>query len=285
MHLDRNEVAAAWRALEAFGIRKNGLLAKPEANPKLAKGIALGVLSAPLHLAPASLSGFNVCPMATAGCKAACLHTAGNPAAMAGKSKARIAKTRAYFKARDSFMVALANDINKLQAKAERLGMICGVRLNATSDIPWERIPVVVNDGRKWESLMRLFPQVSFYDYTKRHNRTNLPSNYRLTFSLADSNDAHAIAALHNGINVSAVLNIRRGKSLPGYIAICDGKLWTNERDWTALDPSRVRYVRVIDGDEHDFRPFDPPGVIVGLRAKGKAIGDTSGFVRSSASI
>ena len=32
-----------------------------------------------LNLAPADLSGFNVCPMASAGCKSACLHTAGNP--------------------------------------------------------------------------------------------------------------------------------------------------------------------------------------------------------------
>jgi hypothetical protein len=35
----------------------------------------------------------------------------------------------------------------------------------------------------------------------------------------------------------------------------------------------------VIDGDVHDFRFLDPQGVVVGLRAKGTAIRDTSGFV------
>jgi hypothetical protein len=42
------------------------------------------------------------------------------------------------------------------------------------------------------------------------------------------------------------------------------------------------KYARVIDGDEHDYRPADDKGVIVGLRAKGKAIKDKSGFVRNA---
>jgi hypothetical protein len=36
---------------------------------------------------------------------------------------------------------------------------------------------------------------------------------------------------------------------------------------------------KVIDGDLHDARIDDPKGVIVGLRAKGPARKDTSGFV------
>ena len=36
----------------------------------------------------------------------------------------------------------------------------------------------------------------------------------------------------------------------------------------------------VIDGDLTDYRPDDVKGCIVGLRAKGDARGDTSGFVR-----
>lgn len=38
---------------------------------------------------------------------------------------------------------------------------------------------------------------------------------------------------------------------------------------------------RVIDGDESDLRFLDPASVIVGLRAKGRARKDRSGFVRS----
>lgn len=53
------------------------LLTMPQQNPKTAKGLARGVLTFPLHLAPADLSGFEVCPMRTAGCTAGCLNTAG----------------------------------------------------------------------------------------------------------------------------------------------------------------------------------------------------------------
>jgi hypothetical protein len=35
----------------------------------------------------------------------------------------------------------------------------------------------------------------------------------------------------------------------------------------------------VIDGDEHDLRFLDPSGVVVGLRAKGKARKQRGGFV------
>ena len=34
-----------------------------------------------------------------------------------------------------------------------------------------------------------------------------------------------------------------------------------------------------INGDEHDLRLLDPKNVVVGLKAKGKAKTDTSGFV------
>jgi hypothetical protein len=38
----------------------------------------------------------------------------------------------------------------------------------------------------------------------------------------------------------------------------------------------------VINGDETDLRFLDPKGVIVGLKAKGKAKKDTTGFVVSA---
>jgi hypothetical protein len=39
---------------------------------------------------------------------------------------------------------------------------------------------------------------------------------------------------------------------------------------------------RVINGDESDLRFLDPVGVVVGLKAKGKAKRDTTGFVRAA---
>jgi len=47
------------------------------ANPKIQKGTKYGYLSFILHLAPADLSGREVCPKRTAGCTQACLNTAG----------------------------------------------------------------------------------------------------------------------------------------------------------------------------------------------------------------
>ena len=234
------------------------LLARPESNPKLAKGRKLGVMSAPLHLAPADLSGYEVCAKRTTGCTDACLHTAGNPAHMAGKTRARIARTKLYFEDRAFFMSALISEIAALQSKAQRAGMICGVRLNATSDIPFERVKIK-HLGETYDNIMELFPDVQFYDYTKRPNRRNLPPNYHLTFSLAEDNDVDALQALKNSINVAAVFRTKRGHALP--------KVFMGRP--------------VIDGDLHDYRPFDASGVVVGLRAKGRALHDQSGFVRS----
>lgn len=261
MQLTSKTLAAAKRDLAPFGFAS--LLAKPEANPKLAKNGKVGVMAAPLHLAPAKLSGYEVCPTATAGCRAACLHTAGNPAYMAGKSLARVARTKAYFEAREGFMTLLIVEITALRRKALSEGMQPAVRLNATSDIPWERVAFTL-DGVPYANLMALFPDVEFYDYTKRPNRRNLPANYSLTFSLAEDNDTAATTAMANGINVAVVFATRRGKGLP-----------------TAFTLEGLT-APVIDGDAHDFRPLDARGVFVGLRAKGDAIGDTSGFVRAA---
>jgi hypothetical protein len=265
--VNKIDIAAreAWRILATHGVKS--LLAEPTHNPKIKKNIGVGVLTAPLHLAPADLSGFNVCPMATKGCKRACLHTAGNPAYLAGKRRARIARTRAYFNAREAFMRALAGDIAKLERQAKRMRLKCGVRLNATSDIPWERVPVTIGNAT-YANLMQLFPRVQFYDYTKRPNRKALPSNYALTFSLSEDNDHAALEALANGMNVAAVFSTRRGQPLPSKFAPKGATL----------------AVPVVDGDVHDYRPADPRGVIVGLRAKGRAIRDRTGFVRNALS-
>lgn len=263
--------AAALRAvnetLETLGFgRVAGLLASPESNPKVAKNGKLGVLTAPMHLAPFNLSGFQVCPQASKGCAAACLHTAGNPAYMEGKHKSRIAKTQAYFRNRDAFMALLAFEIEALVRKAKRLGMTPGIRLNATSDLPWERRTINV-DGQDI-LLMDAFRKVEFYDYTKVTKRAlaaahgKMPSNYHLTFSKTEDNDADVAKVLEAGGNVSAVFSLERYK-----LAMTEG---------AALVVGEI--VPVCDGDEHDFRPADPRGVIVALKAKGDAKKDTSGF-------
>lgn len=239
-------------------------------NPKTDKGEKLGYWTAVLHLAPARLSGFEVCPAATDGCRAACLNTAGRgglakggkldyAAIVAGKrnavQEARIARTRLLFTNRAAFMAQLITEIAAFVRKAEKAGYVPAIRLNGTSDIRWEAGAFHV-DG---QSIMARFPTVQFYDYTKLANRRNLPANYHVTFSLADGNAHKAAEALANGLNVAAVFRSKEARA--AYMA--DGFMGRP----------------VIDGDETDLRFLDPKGVIVGLYAKGDAKRDTSGFV------
>jgi hypothetical protein len=223
-------------------------------NPKLMKGQKKGYLSSVLHLAPANLSGRNTCPKATAGCKAACLNTAGRGGIFKkGEStnviqQARIRKTKYFFERRQEFLNELTTEIVKTIAKAEKQGLIPVFRLNGTSDISWEKYEVT--NGK---NIFQMFPEVQFYDYTKVLGRkvSHIP-NYHLTFSKADGNDVDVRLAASKGMNVAAVFH----------------KL-----------PETYIGRPVINGDETDLRFLDAKGVVVGLKAKGKAKKDTSGFV------
>lgn len=264
--------AAALREIRAAGFKVAGLLGAPGSNPKVAKNGKVGVLTSQLHLTPANASGFEVCPMRSAGCTAACLHTAGNPAYMAHKFASRQAKTEAYFKVRKAFVALLAFEIRSLERKAKREGMQAGVRLNATSDLPWEAVALEI-DGGKVANLMVAFPDVEFYDYTKvtkraiKWGRGQMPRNYHLTFSKAEDNDAAVHEVLRNGGNVSVVMSSERYKAHVASGSMAHG--WDGD---TVTVP-------VTDGDKHDFRPVDPVGCVVALKAKGDARQDTSGFV------
>ena len=214
------------------------------ANPKIQKGTAKGYLSFILHLAPATLSGHEVCPKRTKGCTDACLNTAGRGGMFKrGETtntiqKARVRKTKMYFDERDAFMAALEKDIAKGIKMASKLGLKPAFRLNGTSDLSVE----------KW-GIIEKFPQVQFYDYTKVLGRkiAHLP-NYHLTFSAADGNDADVAKALAQGMNVTVV-----------YDKIPEG---------------------VYSADEDDLRFLDGNVGIIGLKAKGRAKKDTTGFVK-----
>jgi hypothetical protein len=230
-------------------------------NPKLMKGTKKGYLSFVLHLAPASLSGYNVCPMASDGCRSACLNTAGRGgifklgATTNAIQQARIRKTRMFFENRPAFMAALVKDIRKGIAQAERKGLTPVFRLNGTSDIRWENIPVSVpNSEYTFRNVMEMFPGVTFYDYTKILNRRDLPANYHLTVSRSETNEQF-LSDMGQPYNIAVVFN---------------GGL-----------PAEYLGRTVVNGDDTDLRFLDPAGVVVGLKAKGKAKKDTSGFVVS----
>jgi hypothetical protein len=228
-----------------------------QGDAKTSKGEAAGYLTGILYLAPFNLSGRNVCPHASEGCAAACLFSAGM-GAFANVQGARIAKTKAFFRDPKAFVETLSQDIEALKRKAARLGLSPCVRLNGTSDLPWENL-----GGQLGVCLMRRFPDVAFYDYTKNPARVRawiegrMPANYSLTFSRSECNGETALELAKAGANVAVVFATKKGKDLP--------ETWAGRP--------------VVDGDLNDLRFLDGPGRIVGLRAKGKAKKDTSGFV------
>lgn len=228
------------------------LLSSHNSNPKVAKAEKkLGVRTAVLHLAPHDMAGRNVCPSASPGCIAACLHTAGNPIFQDNKTRARIARTKFFFADRNGFLERLAIEITKHENEAFKQGLKPAVRLNGTSDLAWERL----RDG-EGKTIIERFPDVQFYDYTAVINRlrTPIPSNYHLTFSLKENNLVETREAMALGFNVAAVFVDKLPEQLFGR--------------------------KVIDGDEHDYRPADPRQSIVGLKVKGvKGRADLSGFV------
>jgi len=215
---------------------------------KTTKGTKYGYLTGILYLAPAKQSGFEVCPSRSVGCTEACLYTSGHGSFQNVKD-ARIRKTQWLFNDRPGFLQALRADVKALVKKAEKQGLAPCVRLNGTSDIGWEG---VAND------LMAEFSNVQWYDYTKiqarmmRYLEGKMPSNYHLTFSKSENNWDKCLEVLKHGGNVAAVFN----------------KL-----------PETFMDYAVIDGDKSDLRFLDPFNVIVGLKAKGMARKDKSGFV------
>jgi hypothetical protein len=226
------------------------------ADAKTSKGEKYGFLTGILYLAPAKLSGYQVCPMAElAQCEAPCLNSAGR-GAFNSVQLARIAKTRLFFENRDYFMQCIVYSVRALVRKASKLDLIPLVRLNGTSDIRWETIPVTI-DGKEYPNVFEAFPNVQFYDYTKIANRKDIPANYDLTFSYSGVSDyaRYAQSAINAGMRVAVVFR--------------------------SIDviPSKFLGLRVVPGDNSDIRHLDPQGSIVALYAKGKAKKDNSGFV------
>lgn len=220
-------------------------------NAKTIKGDGSEYLTAIMYMLPWKSAGINVCPMAeVAACVDGCLNSAGR-GQMNSVQAARARKTEWFAKDRDGFMRQLVDDVQRFIKYCAKKNIQPCVRLNGTSDIRWENIKV---DG---VSLMDMFPQVQWYDYTKISNR-KVPANYHLTFSYSAANPLyakHVKQALLNRMNIAVVF--RHKVSIP----------------------KRFLGLPTIDGDRDDLRFLDPRDSIVALYAKGSAVRDNSGFV------
>ena len=219
-------------------------LSKPGTNAKTAKSDRAGeYLTAILYMAP----NLRVCPMSErAGCAEACLVSAGR-GNMKPVRDARQRKTDAFLGNPTAFVDQLQLDIAEHVRYCERRGKKPVVRPNGTSDIEYSRFP-----GSNGKTIFEAFPDVQFLDYTKNVKRKPLP-NYHLTVSYSEANAKYASMVAASDKNIAVVFRDRLPKTFLGR--------------------------PVINGDKHDLRFLDPPGVIVGLLAKGSAKRDTSGFV------
>lgn len=226
---------------------------------KTIKGEKYGYLTGILYLLPASLSGKNLCPGSSAGCRAACLNDSGRSVAFPAIHKARARKSRQFIEDPQGFLSDLVSDITKLDKDARKKRLKIAVRLGGTSDIAFENIKI----GDSGKSIMEHFPEVQFYDYSKvftRFTNKNKPKNLHLTFSLSEKNEEIAKIVSQMGHNVAVVFNTGKSKDSP-----LPKKFWDRE---------------VLSGDDSDLRFLDKKGAIIGLKAKGKAKNDKSGFVK-----
>lgn len=220
-----------------------------DADIKTIKGRKIGFLTGILYLAPYTLSGVNLCPFAkVAECHVACLNTAGR-GNFNNVKNARLRRAKLFNDNRGEFFAQLIDDINKLKKQAQKQKLQAVIRLNGTSDIEWENIKVTGD-----YTIFNLFSDLQFYDYTKNPNRKNLPSNYDLTFSYSgvESFIKFNRQALKNNMRVATVFKIL---------------------------PVEFEGRPVINGDDHDARFIEDKNIIVGLKAKGKARQDKTGFV------
>jgi hypothetical protein len=199
-----------------------------------------------IYLSPAKLSGYNVCSHSTVECRLGCLNTSGRAGMeiLAGKTKTidcRNKKVRLLFEETEFFMNWLVAEIRMYQKKAIRDNYFFSVRLNATSDIDWNN--VFLNNL----NIFEIFPEVSFYDYTKNYNKfENKPLNYHLTYSYTGRNIEQCKVLLSQGYNVAVVFNVK------------------NETD---LPKSFMDYP-TVNGDLTDYRIDDAKGIIVALKWK-----------------
>jgi hypothetical protein len=221
------------------------LLSSGSTNAKTAKNSIETLI---LYLAPFTQNskGINLCPKATAGCAAACLFTAGR-GAFSNVAQSRINRTEYYLHDRKAFLAQLAKEVNAQSKKVPTLA----VRLNGTSDIKLVEMLTLTHD---------IAPNVVFYDYTKipskaGNRKTSQGHDYIVTYSFNEGKDAipNSLEVLNRGGNVAAVFRKELPDTFLGY--------------------------PVIDGDQSDIMMLYNRGVVLGLKAKGKAKKDTTGFV------
>jgi hypothetical protein len=236
------------------------------ADAKTKRGVTIGYLTGVMYFAHAKTSGvIDVCKDKSPICEAICLDSSGRAEFDPKISEARIKRTLMFAFNKPVFFKALIKGIEALIRKSKRENLIPCIRLNGTSDLPWERIKIRgTNTSYDGLTLIQAFDTVQFYDYTKTLSRLgNTPDNYHLTASYSELMTIDTLnSIIASGHNVAVVFRV------------CEHK-----RTCACALPNVWNGIRVISGDANDVRFEDEQGVLVGLKAKGSAKYDHDGFV------
>jgi hypothetical protein len=227
------------------------LLSKGSTNSKTAKN---SIKTFILYLAPHNLNnkGLTLCKDASNGCIASCLYSAGR-GKFSNVQSSRINKANYFVTDKKVFLTQLLKEIKREIKKASDKDEKIAFRLNGTSDVDFLYL---LNKNLDFDIELLTYDKVYFYDYTKsiaRAKRYKDFRNYTLTFSKSETNDKEVKEALNLGINVAAVFKDNL--------------------------PQKYKGVKVIDGDKSDLEMINHKNIILGLKAKGDAKKDTTGFV------
>ena len=189
-------------------------LAGLNSSSKIVKGAKKDYNTLVLYLAAADMSGFNICPQATEGCKKACLVASGRARMISAGNRinsinwARLKKTWLFFFNRQFFNAWLNAEIAAAKALASKNGKKFAVRLNGTSDLNIQLFKV------RQQAILDIHNDVQFYDYTKMVKQLDNGAkfvNYDVTFSYANSNEhnniANSMTALAMGQKLSVVFD------------------------------------------------------------------------------
>lgn len=225
------------------------LLSPPSANSKLRKSTTETHAAWSLSLFPGAKK---ICSHASKACLRACVSSTGMARVFPAIDETRRLKTEMLMQQKERFISRLEHEIRAVLSEFSGSGLQPLFRLNAFSEIRWERIA---------PQLFAL-PGFQAYDYAANPDRIGeTPPNYRLTFSRKEDNEPEVLRQLAAGQNCAIVFHEVGSYSQHGAYA--------------QRLPANWRGYRVLDGDVTDFRTLDPiaqvgePGVVIGLRLKG----------------
>jgi hypothetical protein len=209
------------------------------------------------------------CPQ-SAICEALCLgETSGQNLLYGGEGKFRSGprlsqylKTEAFVLNPEQTAIILAKEIDAFVKKGKKEDFQPAIRLNVTSDFP----------PKVFEALIRAFPDVQFYDYTKLDSNPIAP-NHHLTYSSTGASQVvngkkvenpftnwdRMVRRLDGGFNVAMAFSSK--DAMPKFI----------------VDEKTGNKYQVWNGDNYDARFLDPkPGQEGNLLNKGMIVGLTN---------